>query len=317
MIYIRTYIIKRLLGLIPLIFGITFLVFIAINFIPGDPARIMLGVEGTEAMAEQVRQEMGLDQPLMIRYFNWLSQSVRGDLGYSLLTRRSVSFELSRRFPVTFQLTLLGVIFSVALALPLGIISAINRDNIVDFFIRVFSLIGISLPNFAIGILLILFVSKTFNWTPPVGFVNIWVQPGRALSILLLPVLALGASLAASVSRMTRSSMLEVLKKDFIRTARSKGLKERVVLYNHALKNALIPVLTLIGLQIGYLLGGTVIIEEVFSLPGLGRLLLTGIHNRDYPVVMGCILVIAISFAIINAIVDITYSFIDPRIKYD
>ena len=313
----RYYIIKRILSLIPLIIGITFLVFIAINFIPGDPARIMLGIEGTEVMAEQIREQLGLNQPVIIRYINWMGQVVRGDLGLSLMTRRPVMQELMMRFPVTIQITFFGVIVSLFLAIPSGVLSAINRDKLIDFIFRILSFIGISLPSFAVGVLLILFMSKTFNWNPPTGFVNIWNEPLKALTILALPVIALATRLAASISRMTRSSMLEVLKQDYIRTAKAKGLKERTVIYSHALKNSLIPVLTLIGLQIGYLLGGAVIIEEVFSLPGLGRLLLTGIHNRDYPIVMGCILVIAISFALVNVVVDISYSLIDPRIKYE
>jgi len=313
---IREYIIKRILALIPLALGITFLVFVAINFVPGDPVRIFLGIEGTEELADQIRQQLGLDQPLLFRYFSWLGQLLQGDMGFSLLTRLPVSYELATRFMVTMQLAFLGIIFSVSLALPIGIASAIRQNTVSDFFIRIFALIGVSMPNFAVGVLLILFLSNVFNWHPPIGFVNLWDNPIMALQILILPVIALGTSMAGSVSRMTRSAMLEVLRQDYIRTARSKGLPERLIIYRHAFRNALIPVLTLVGLQLGYLLGGAVIVEQIFSLPGLGRLLLTGIHNRDYPVVMGCVLVIAIVFALVNAVVDILYTFVDPRIKY-
>lgn len=316
MFKIRQYLLRRILVLIPLSIGITFLVFIAVNFIPGDPVRIFLGIEGTEEMAEIWRARLGLDQPLLIRYFNWFLQLIRGDMGYSLLTQIPVRTELASRFMVTIQLAFLAVIFSVLLALPLGTASAVRRNTVSDFFIRIFALIGVSMPNFAVAVLLILFLANVFNWHPPIGFVHLWHEPTKALQILVLPVIALGSSMAGSVSRMTRSAMLEVLRQDYIRTARSKGLSEKLIIYRHALRNALIPILTLIGLQLGYLLGGAVIIEQIFSLPGLGRLLLTGIHNRDYPVVMGCVLVIAIVFALINTLVDIIYTLIDPRIKY-
>ncbi len=313
---IKEYLIKRILALIPLGLGVTFLVFAAMNFVPGDPVRIFLGIEGTEELAQQIRQDLGLDRPFFVRYFSWLGQLLQGDLGYSLLTGIPVSQEIARRFMVTMQLALGGVLFSVVLALPLGIASAVRQNRSSDFVIRIFALIGVSLPNFAVAVLLILFFSLVFNWHPPIGFVHLWHEPLIALQILILPVIALGTSMAGSVSRMTRSAMLEVLRQDYIRTARSKGLPGRLVIYRHALKNALIPVLTLVGLQLGYLLGGAVIIEQIFSLPGLGRLLLTGIHNRDYPVVMGCVLTIAVFFALVNMVVDILYTFIDPRIKY-
>lgn len=312
----RQYILKRILVLIPLSLGITFLVFVAMNFIPGDPVRIFLGIEGTEELAQQLRQQMGLDQPLLVRYMHWLGQLLQGDMGISLLTRAPVRAELGGRFLVTMQLAMMGVLFSCILALPLGIASAVQQNSWKDFCIRLVAMVGVSLPNFAVGVLLILFFANVWNWHPPIGFVHIWHDPIRALQILILPVIALGTSMAGSVSRMTRSAMLEVLRQDYIRTARSKGLSERIVIYRHALRNALIPILTLIGLQLGYLLGGAVIVEQIFSLPGLGRLLLTGIHNRDYPVVLGCVLVIAIVFALINAFVDILYTFVDPRIKY-
>lgn len=302
--------------LIPLVLGISLLVFISINFIPGDPVKIMLGIEATEEMAEQIRIEYGLNQPLYIQYFSWLSRIIRGDFGRSIVSGNEVVHEVIKRWPVTLQLVFLSSIFSVIIAIPAGIISAVKQNSFIDYFIRVLSLSFISLPSFAMAIFLILFVSMVYGWMPPLGFASLWDKPLIALQILALPVIALGVRLSAVLSRMLRSTLLEVLREDYIRTARAKGLKERTVVYKHAVKNAFIPVLTMIGMQIGYLIGGTVIIELVFSLPGLGRLLLTGIHNRDFPVVMACTLIIAVSFALINTIVDILYGLFDPRIKY-
>lgn len=313
----RSYLIRRLLSLIPLIIGVSLIVFLAINFIPGNPIRIMLGIEATEEMEAELKAEYGLDQPLIIRYTKWFGNFIQGDFGKSIVTGSPVNIEIINRFGVTLQLALLSVMLSLIIAIPVGIISATKHNTIIDFVVRIGVLSGISLPSFALGILLILFMSKIFGWLPPFGFVNLWDNFFLSVQILILPVISLGVRLAASVSRMTRSSMLEVLRKDYIRTARAKGLKEIVVTYKHALQNALIPILTLVGLQIGYLFGGAVVIEQIFSLPGLGRYLLTGIYKRDYPVVMAAVLIIAISFAIVNTIVDIFYAFVDPRIKYD
>lgn len=312
----KRYVFKRLFALIPLAIGVSFLVFLALNFVPGDPVRIMLGIEATDEMAAQLRADLGLDRPLLVRYVRWLSRTLRGDLGYSIITGLEVNRELANRIGVTLQLTFFGVLVSLIIALPLGIVSAVRQDSWVDLVVRLISLAGISLPGFAIGILLILVSSRRFGWYPPLGFVSIWEDPWKSLQVMFLPVLSLGAGLAASVSRMTRSAMLEVLRQDYIRTARSKGLNERTVIYRHALKNALIPILTLVGLQVGYLLGGTVVIEEVFALPGLGRLLLTAINSRDYPVVMACVMFMALVFALVNTIVDLSYALAEPRIRY-
>lgn len=310
------YLIKRIFVLIPVALGVSLLVFLAISFTPSNPVEIMLGINATEEMEAQLSREFGLDKPVLVQYGLWLFRLIHGDMGKSIVTGVPVLQELISRFPVTFQLTILGVLLSLLIAIPIGILSAIRKNTITDFFIRLGALSGISLPNFAIAILLILFCSKVFGWLPPIGFVSLWDDPLKSLQILILPVISLGIRLAASVSRMTRSSMLEVLLQDYIRTAKAKGLNNFSVVYKHAFQNALIPVLTLVGLQIGYLLGGAVIIEEIFSLPGIGRFLLTGIYRRDYPVVMGCVLLIAILFTIINTFVDILYALIDPRIRY-
>ncbi|MFW6266564.1 MAG: ABC transporter permease [Halanaerobiales bacterium] len=316
MIYIKSYLLRRLILLVPLLLGITLLVFISINFIPGDPVKIMLGIEATGEMVEQLRIEHGLNQPLYIQYFSWLGRIMKGDFGRSIVSGNAVASEITKRWPVTLQLVFLSSALSIIIAIPAGIISAVKQNSFVDYFIRVISLSFISLPSFAMAIFLILFVSLVYGWMPPLGFANLWESPLIALQILALPVIALGVRLSAVLSRMLRSTMLEVLREDYIRTARAKGLKERTIVYKHAVKNAFIPVLTMIGMQIGYLIGGTVIIELVFSLPGLGRFLLTGIHNRDFPVVMAITLLIAVSFALINTIVDILYGVFDPRIKY-
>lgn len=310
------YIVRRLLALIPLMIGVSLLVFLAVNFVPGDPVRIMLGIDATEEMVATLRARYGLDQPLPIRYLYWLWNVLQGDMGQSIITGRSVGDEIASRLAVTIQLTALAVAGAVLVAVPLGIASALKRESLVDYALRVLSLVGISLPNFAVGVLLILFTSRVFLWQPPPGFVNVWDDSKTALQILVMPAIALGSGLIGAISRMTRSMMLEVLGQDFMRTARAKGLPESRVVVKHALRNALVPVLTIVGLQVGYLLGGAVVIEEIFSLPGLGRLLLTAISTRDYPVVMGTVLVIAFMFALVNLLVDLLYAVVDPRIRY-
>lgn len=310
------YIVRRLLALVPLMIGVSLLVFLAVNFVPGDPVRIMLGIDATEEMVATLRARYGLDQPLPVRYLYWLWNVLQGDMGQSIITGRSVGDEIASRLAVTIQLTALAVAGAVLVAVPLGIASALKRESLVDYALRVLSLVGISLPNFAVGVLLILFTSRVFLWQPPPGFVNVWDDPKTALQILVMPAIALGSGLIGAISRMTRSMMLEVLGQDFMRTARAKGLPESRVVVKHALRNALVPVLTIVGLQVGYLLGGAVVIEEIFSLPGLGRLLLTAISTRDYPVVMGTVLVIAFMFALVNLLVDLLYAVVDPRIRY-
>ena len=312
----KQYVIRRVLALFPLALGVSLLVFLAMNFIPGDPVRIMLGIEATPELAAQLRQVHGLDRPLPIQYLSWLGRLLQGDMGNSLVTGVSVFQELWTRTAVTVQLSILAVIVGVLVAVPLGIVSALKQDSWLDLLVRLLALAGISLPGFAMGILLILFASRVLNWYPPIGFVNIWQDPVTALGILVLPVLSLSLGLMAAISRMTRSSMLEILQQDYMRTARSKGLAQRTIVYRHGLRNALIPIVTLVGLQTGYLLGGAVVIEEVFSLPGIGRLLLTAIGNRDYPVVMGTVLFIALLFSLVNTIIDLLYAVIEPRIRY-
>src|SRR5437588_1531776 len=310
------YVTRRVLAIVPVLFGISVLVFGLVHLIPGDVAQVLLGTQATDQQIETLRRSFGLDRPLPVQYLDWVSHVLQGDFGVSLRTNRPVLPDLVSRFGVTLQLTLTSMVIALLVAIPLGAASAANRGKGSDALSRVLALLGCSIPNFWLGTLLILFVSVTLHWLPPVGFVSLLDNPWLALQTLLLPALALGTAVAAFIMRMVRSSLLEVLRQDFIRTAHAKGLEERTVLYRHALKNAFIPVLTVIGVQIGYLLGGAVIIESIFSLPGIGRFLLDSINNRDYSIVQGGVLLIALIFSLVNLSVDLVYGWLDPRIRY-
>lgn len=307
---------RRLLAIIPVLFGISVLVFGLVHLIPGDVAQILLGTQATDEQLQTLRRSFGLDRPLPVQYVDWLSHILRGDFGVSFRTNRPVLPDLVSRFGVTLQLTLTSMVIALALAIPLGAASAANRGKRTDAVTRVAALLGLSIPNFWLGTLLILAASQLFHWLPPVGFISLVDDPWLGFQTLVLPALALGMAVSAFIMRMVRSSLLEVLRQDFIRTAHAKGLSERAVLYRHALKNAFIPVLTVIGVQIGYLLGGAVVIESIFSLPGMGRFLLDSISNRDYSIVQGGVLLIALVFSLVNLSVDLVYGWLDPRIRY-
>ena len=300
----------------PVLFGISVLVFGLVHLIPGDVAQILLGTQATDQQIETLRRSFGLDRPLPVQYLDWVSHVLQGDFGVSLRTSRPVLPDLVSRFGVTLQLTVVSMVIALAVAIPLGVASAANRGRTSDALSRVLALLGLSIPNFWLGTMLILFVSLILHWLPPVGFVSLLDNPWLGLQTLILPSLALGTAVAAFIMRMVRSSLLEVLRQDYIRTANAKGLRDNVVLYRHALKNAFIPVLTVIGVQIGYLLGGAVIIESIFSLPGMGRFLLDSINNRDYSIVQGGVLLIALIFSLVNLSVDLVYGWLDPRIRY-
>jgi peptide/nickel transport system permease protein len=304
------------LAIIPVLFGISLLVFLLVHLIPGDVAQILLGTQATDQQLETLRRTFGLDRPLPVQYLDWLSHILRGDFGVSFRTNRPVLPDLVARFGVTLQLTLTSMVIALAVSIPLGAASAVNRGKFTDGLSRIIALLGLSIPNFWLGTLLILFVSLVLHWLPPVGFVSLLDNPWLGIQTLILPSLALGTAVAAFIMRMVRSSLLEVLRQDYIRTAYSKGITERTVLYRHALKNAFIPVLTVIGVQVGYLLGGAVIIESIFSLPGMGRFLLDSISNRDYSIVQGGVLFIALIFCLVNLSVDLVYGWLDPRIRY-
>ena len=309
---------RRILLALPALFGVALVVFLLMRAVPGDVVTNLVGLEGnvTPERRAELQRMFGLDLPVHVQFVQWLRAALQGDLGSSLRTGRSVSLDLALRFPVTLQLTFLSLCVALLVAVPAGVAAALRRGRLVDYAVSVFALLGLSLPSFFLGILLILLFSLRLGWLPPAGYVPFTEAPLDNLRHMLLPSVSLGLVLAAATARIVRSTMLEMLNRDFVRTARAKGLAEPRVLYRHALRNALIPVVTVVGLQFGTLLGGAVIIEQVFSLPGVGRFALEGINLRDYPVVQGAILLISAAFIVVNLLVDVLYSLIDPRIRY-
>lgn len=311
-----SYVIKRIVGLVPILFGISLLVFTILHLVPGDPASIMLGTNATPEAIAALRTRMGLDEPLITQYLSWLGGLVKGDFGVSVHTGEEILPQILKRFSITLQLTLFAVLIGWTIAIPLGILSAIRVHSKTDIVVRIATLLGISVPNFAVGTLLLLVLSLYFGWFPPIDVVSFWEDPGEALQVFLLPAVTMGIVIAAGVLRMTRSAFLETMEKDFIRTARAKGNSMWTVVFGHALRNSSIPIVTIAGMQIGYLLGGSVIVEQLFSIPGLGQYVLEGIYQRDYPVVQGGVLFVALVFVLVNLLIDIIYTWIDPRIKY-
>lgn len=302
------YIIRRLLLAVPVLIGVSILVFAIIRFIPGDPARAIAGVHASPEYIEQVRKELLLDEGLHVQYYVYMSNLLKGDMGRSTFSRRPVTVELFERFPNTLLLAASAMLIASIIGLTAGIISATKRYSLFDNMSMLAALAGVAAPVFWLGVMFQLLFSVNLGWLPS-GGIGTWKH-------LVLPALTLGLATAALIARITRSSMLEVLRQDYITTARSKGLVERVVTYKHALKNAMIPVVTVMGLQFGTLLGGAVLTETVFSWPGIGRLMVDSILNRDYPVVQGAVLLLAVFFVLINLVVDIIYAFLDPRISY-
>ncbi len=314
----QRYLAGRLLAFIPVLLGILTVVFLLIRMIPGDAIQLFLGtqVEMTPTQMTELRRVFGLDKPVPLQYLDYLGRVVRGDFGVSLRTARPVLPDILARLPVSFELAVAALAFASLIAVPLGAASALLRNSWLDAGARVGGLLGLSIPNFWLGTMLILFVSRYVRVS--IGqYVAFSENAMRNAQIMLLPAVALGVAIAAVLLRYVRSSLLEVLAQDFVRTARGKGLREVMVLTRHALPNALIPVVTVIGFQLGYLLGGTVVIEEIFALPGMGRLALNAIFQRDYPLVQGVVLIVALLFVTINLIVDVLYAWIDPRIHYD
>ncbi len=313
-----TFLLRRFLLTIPALFGVAVVVFLLMRAIPGDVVTQLVGFGediSAERMAE-LRRIFGIDLPIHVQFGQWLGAALQGDLGTSLRTGRSIAGDLALRFPATFQLSLMSLAIALTLALPIGMIAARYRGRWPDYLGSAFVLIGLSVPGFFLGILLILLFSLRLGWLPPAGFVPFAEDPLESMRRMILPALSLGLILAAATTRIMRSAMLEVLDRDYVRTARAKGLSERRVTLTHALRNALIPVVTVVGLQFGSLLGGTVIIEQVFSIPGIGRFALEGINLRDYPVVQGAVLVISAAFVFVNLFVDVLYALIDPRVRY-
>jgi peptide/nickel transport system permease protein len=315
---VARYVVVRLYSMGLTLLGLTVLIFLMLRLIPGTVVEQMIGADAvvSAAMVEQLRAFFGLDQPWYVQYGRWLASLVQGDLGTSWRTGKPVLTLIAERLPVTIELTLLAVSFAVVLGITAGIISAVRRDRAIDSVTRVGALLGLSVPVFWQGTMLILFLSIYLRWMPPVVWVDFLKDPLRNLTIMLLPAVCLGTASAANIARTTRACMLDVMGSEYIRTAAAKGLVPRLVVLKHALKNALIPIVTVVGLQIGILLGGSVVVEEVFTLPGIGRLVLWSIYQRDYPLTQSTILFVAVMFMAINLMVDVLYAYLDPRIRY-
>jgi len=312
------YLIRRLLLAVPTILGVVLAVFLLIRLVPGDVVTQLLALEGASpARVAELRKLFGLERPLPVQFAEYVTSVARGDLGKSLRTGLPVGRELLHRFPVTMELAVLGLLVALAIGVPVGVMAAVKREQAGDYLATGFVLLGLSVPSFWLAILLILLFALRFGWLPPTGY----VAPSEDLLAnvrgMILPALSVGLVLAAAITRIVRSCLLEVLGRLYIRTARAKGLRESAVILKHAFRNATIPVLTIIGLQFGTLLGGTVIIEQIFSLPGVGRYALEGINLRDYPVIQGAVLAIALAFVIVNLAVDVAYGLLDPRIRYE
>ncbi len=312
------YVAVRLYSMALTLAGLTVLVFLMLRLVPGTVVEQMIGADAvvSQAMVDQLKAFFGLDKPWYVQYFAWVGRLAHGDLGTSWRTGKPVILLILERLPVTLELTTLSVAFALLIGMPAGILSAIRRDRAIDQVTRVGTLLGLSVPVFWQGTMLILFFSLYLRWMPPIVWVDLVTDPRRNLTIMLLPVVCLGTASAANIARTTRACMLDVLRSEYVRTAAAKGLAGRVVILKHALKNALIPVVTVVGLQAGILLGGTVVVEEVFTLPGVGRLVLWSIYQRDYPVTQSTILFIAVLFMVINLAVDLLYRYLDPRIRY-
>jgi len=333
----KWYIVKRLAMLVPVLIGVSIIAFSLIHLAPGDPARTMLGERATQEQLNEIREKYGLDEPLYVQYGIWLNDVLHGDLGRSITTHEQVSKEIFDRLPNTVELSIAAMLFAIIIGGIAGVISASKQYSITDYTFMGVALFGISMPVFWLGIMLMMIFGVWLGWLPIGGRIDLLISYQRVtgfmvfdsiitgnlealistLRHLILPAIALGTIPMAMIARVTRSSMLEVLRQDFIRTERAKGLSERAVIYKHAVRNAMVPVVTVIGLNTGLLLAGAILTETVFSWPGLGRLVVEAVYERDYPLVVGSILIFAIIFVIVNLITDIFYTYIDPRIHYE
>ena len=318
----RTYIAKRFVLFIPTLLIVTVVVFSILRVIPGDPALLILsGEDGeddfTEAQLAALRHKLGTDRPIIIQYTSWVGNMLKGDFGISYFYEGDLVIDdLKDRIPTTLQLAIMALFLATIMAVPLGVISALKQDTVIDYLTRVLSITGIATPNFWVAIMTIFFLVLFFNWAPPLKYVDPWVDPWTNFQQLIFPALALGTSNMAFITRITRSAMLEVLHEDYIRTARSKGLSEIIVIFRHALRNALLPVVTLSGYEFGRLISGTVIIEVIFLVPGMGRLLITSIFHRDFPMIQATIVLIAVVVLVLNLVLDLCYAWLNPRIRY-
>jgi len=311
------YLVRRLLLAIPVLLIVSILIFGAVRVIPGDICRLVLqSPEVTQDQCNRVEKELGLDKPAPQQYLTWLGGILKGDFGKSNLTKRPVFGEIRHRMNATLELALLASAFALAVAIPMGVYAALKQDKLPDYASRLLTIGWLSMPSFWVGTMLITFPAKWWGYAPPAGYVQLWEDPLKNLEQVYLAAISLGLALSATLARLMRSSMLEVLRQDYIRTARSKGLRERVILTKHALKNAMLPVVTLFGLQLGFLLGGTVVLESIFALPGLGTLLLDSVIRKDFTQLQGLVLFFSVVIIMINIAVDLSYAWFDPRIRY-
>ena len=318
----RKYIARRILLFIPTLAGVSIGVFLLLRVIPGDVAQVILAGPSGEASytlqdVEELREKLGLNDPLYLQYGNWVSDLVRGDLGTSFATRRPISQELKRQFPVTLQLAFFTMVVVSLIAIPIGVLAAVKQDSAADYILRGIAILGLAAPTFFVGLVVVLVVSRYIGWLPPLGYAHIWDQPFKGFQQLIFPALVLGFSSNGLLLRMTRTQLLEVLREDYVRTARSKGLSENVVIVRHAMRNALLPVVTVGGLQLGGLFTGAVIVETIFNLPGIGRGLIQGVFSRDLPLIEAYIMYFAVVALVANLLVDLTYAWLDPRIRYE
>jgi peptide/nickel transport system permease protein len=316
----RTYILSRILLMIPTLLGAVTLIFLIMRLLPGDVALYILGSDESSEMnreaLQRIRSELGLDKPLIVQYGEWVWKALRFDFGTSYWTRQPVIEELGRRYPMTANLAFLSLILGTLIAIPIGVLSAVRQDTLVDYGARIFTIAGLSIPSFWLAILIILGLVHYFKWLPPLDYAPFWADPWLNFKQLIFPALATGYRLSAIGARMTRSSILEVLREDYVRTARAKGVLERGVVLRHALRNALLPVITIIGIELLVLFGGLVVVETVFTIPGIGRFLVDAITHRDYPSIQALIFVFAAFVLVVNLLVDIVYGVLDPRIRY-
>ncbi len=311
-----TYIIRRLFQMIPVVLLASVFAFVVFRLIPGDPVQFILGPNPNPAAEEALRRQFGLDQPIPVQYVRWLQNAIQGDLGVSYIGKKPVLGLILSKFPATLQLAGVAMLLGTVIGIPTGLVSALKQDSWIDMVVRVLSLFGFCTPHYWLAILLVILFSLTLNWLPPGGYTPLTESVEQNLRYIVLPAITLALPIAAEQMRFLRSSMLEVIRQDYVRTARAKGLQERVVILRHSLKNALIPFLTIFGLQLGFSLGGSVIVEQIFVWPGIGWLTIQSINVRDYAVVQGVVMFAAVGFLVVNLCVDILYAFLDPRIRY-
>lgn len=316
----RTYILRRILLMIPTLLGAVTLIFLIMRLLPGDVALYILGSDESSQMNQEalqrIRTELGLDKPLFVQYLEWIWNAIRFDFGNSYWTRQPVIDELARRYPMTASLAFFSLLLGTLIAIPIGVLSAVRQDSVIDYCARIFTIAGLSLPSFWLAILIILGLVHTFNWLPPLDYAPFWVNPWLNFKQLVFPALVTGYRLSAIGARMTRSSVLEVLREDYVRTARAKGVRDSLVVLRHALKNALLPVITILGVELLVLFGGLVVVETVFTIPGIGRFLVDAITHRDYTSIQAVVFVFAAFVLVVNLLVDIIYGVLDPRIRY-